>query len=302
MGGVPSRDAPGAPRIAEPPREFQPLNDRGLPELERAAQLRIRSVQATSDYISDAMPPSKSTATPDTWIQQPTDAGRSVTNTPRVAAFFDLDGTLADSNAVRSFLWLALAERGRLGRVLALARLAVPLGVCILADRLSRRLFNRMFYRLYRALPPERVRRLALPCCEATIASRIFPDMAARVEAHRAQGEDVVIVTGALDVLVAPLAERLGAAAVAATTLEERDGRFTGRPLRDAVRDGKDAALREIAAARGYDLPGCAAYADHASDLPFLLAVGRPVAARPDHRLRHEAQTRGWPVIEDAPR
>jgi HAD superfamily hydrolase (TIGR01490 family) len=225
-----------------------------------------------------------------------------VTDTPRVAAFFDLDGTLADSNAVRSFLWLALAERGRLGRVLAFARFTVPLSACVVCDRLSRRLFNRLFYRLYRALPPERVRRLARRCGEATIASRVFPDMAARVEEHRARGEDVVIVTGALDVLVAPLAERLGAAAIVAVTLEERDGRFTGRLLRDAVRDGKDAALREIAAARGYDLAGCSAYADHASDLPFLLAVGRPAPTRPGRRLRHEARARGWPVIEAAPR
>jgi hypothetical protein len=44
---------------------------------------------------------------------------------------------------VRSFLWLALAERGRLGRVLAFARFTVPLSACVLCDRLSRRLFNR---------------------------------------------------------------------------------------------------------------------------------------------------------------
>lgn len=223
-------------------------------------------------------------------------AARAATGA-RTAAFFDLDGTLADSNAVRSFLWLAAAERGPLGRALAIARFLLPLLLAVLGDLVSRRLFNRLFYRLYRALPPERVRRLARACSEATIARRLFPDVVARLEEHRARGEEVAIVSGALDLLVAPLAERLGVAAFAAAALEEKDGRFTGRLARDPVRDGKAAAARAIADARGYDLAACAAYADHASDLELLEAVGRPVATRPDRALRRVACERGWPVV-----
>jgi hypothetical protein len=56
--------------------------------------------------------------------------------------------------------------------------------------------------------------------------------------------------------------------------------------------------VRELAESRGYDLAECTAYSDSHTDLPFLEAVGRPVAVNPDRELRRIAAQRGWPVIE----
>jgi phosphoserine phosphatase len=39
-------------------------------------------------------------------------------------------------------------------------------------------------------------------------------------------------------------------------------------------------------------------YSDSINDLPLLDAVTRPVAVRPDERLRALAQARGWTVID----
>ena len=46
------------------------------------------------------------------------------------------------------------------------------------------------------------------------------------------------------------------------------------------------------------DLLECTAYSDSRTDLPFLDAVGHPVAVNPDRELRRIARDRGWPVLE----
>ena len=55
--------------------------------------------------------------------------------------------------------------------------------------------------------------------------------------------------------------------------------------------------MRELAASEALDLSASTAYSDSGSDLPFLEAVGRPVAVNPDKELRRVADERGWPVL-----
>jgi phosphoserine phosphatase len=56
--------------------------------------------------------------------------------------------------------------------------------------------------------------------------------------------------------------------------------------------------VREVAQEQGFDLAECTAYSDSHTDLPFLEAVGHPVAVNPDRALRRVAMERGWPVLE----
>ena len=56
--------------------------------------------------------------------------------------------------------------------------------------------------------------------------------------------------------------------------------------------------IGELAAAEGIDLDASTAYSDSHTDLPFLEAVGHPVAVNPDRRLRRLARERGWPMLE----
>ena len=55
-------------------------------------------------------------------------------------------------------------------------------------------------------------------------------------------------------------------------------------------------ALVDYADANGFDLAEAVAYADSASDLPMLEAVGFPVAVNPETRLAAIARKRGWLV------
>jgi hypothetical protein len=60
----------------------------------------------------------------------------------------------------------------------------------------------------------------------------------------------------------------------------------------------KAAAMRDLAAAAGYDLADCYAYSDSITDLPMLELVGHPYVVNPDRQLRREATSRGWPVLQ----
>jgi phosphoserine phosphatase len=117
------------------------------------------------------------------------------------------------------------------------------------------------------------------------------------IEEHKLAGRDVVIVSSSGAEVVGPIGEMLGADKVIATRMIVDEGRYTGEIEFYAYGTGKAEAIREMAAAEGYDLSRCYAYSDSATDLPMLDAVGHPYAVNPDRALRREASSRGWPVL-----
>ena len=117
------------------------------------------------------------------------------------------------------------------------------------------------------------------------------------LDRHRARGERVYIVSATLQEIVQHIADDLGFDGAIGSTCEIVDGVYTGRTLRAAHGEGKARALRELADAEGFDLSQSTAYSDSYSDVPFLEAVGHPVAANPDRKLRRIAAERGWPVV-----
>ncbi len=128
----------------------------------------------------------------------------------------------------------------------------------------------------------------------------IYDEAAALIEAHHADGRDVVIVSSSGEEIVRPIGAMLGADHVIATRTVIENGRYTGEVAFYAYGPHKAEAIRELAAREGYDLPSCYAYSDSATDLPMLETVGHPHAVNPDRALRREAVERQWPVLEFA--
>jgi HAD superfamily hydrolase (TIGR01490 family) len=120
------------------------------------------------------------------------------------------------------------------------------------------------------------------------------------VQQHRERGDRVYIVSATLQEIVQHIADDLGFDGAVGSTCEIVDGVYTGRSLRAAHGAGKAEAVRVLAAQEGLDLQASTAYSDSYSDVPFLEAVGHPVAANPDRKLRRIAAARGWPVVRFA--
>ena len=218
----------------------------------------------------------------------------------RVAAFFDIDGTLVPKPSLERRFVALLAWRRELSAVnsvrwiLEALRLAPRGGSAI-------RHGNKMHLRGVRAgLDGDGGLRFVVP--------GFFPRAVERVAQHAAAGHDIVLVSGTLAPLAKMLSvaleaglKRLGCPAsvrVCATRLEESYGAWTGRVLGGPMM-GKakaQAALR-LAQENGYDLGRSYAYADSASDRWLLAMVGNPAAVNPAWRLARIARARSWPVL-----
>jgi HAD superfamily hydrolase (TIGR01490 family) len=214
------------------------------------------------------------------------------------AAFFDLDRTLLRRSSA-----LALAgsfrERGLISRrQLAKAALWQMLFVARGASHAAVRAAAEDGLRVLEGTTPEEMQALVAEALEPVLRPLVYAEPLRLAARHRERGERVYVVSATLQEIVQAIADDLGLDGALGTECEVRDGRYTGRPVRALHAENKAARLRELAAEEGLELADCTAYSDSHTDVPFLEAVGHPVAVNPDRRLRAVAAERGWPVLE----
>ncbi len=216
---------------------------------------------------------------------------------PRAAAFFDLDRTLIRGSAnfplaVAAFRAGYVPPRDLLKDAVSAVRF-IALGA---SDAGSAALRERIL-RAVAGHPAADVVALGQSFIPK-IAASVLPEARAALDRHAALGEDRIIVSASPIEIVSAIAEALGLEGAVGTRSEIVDGRYTGRlegPF--CYREGKVVEITRLAAERGYDLASSSAYSDSISDLPFLQAVGNPVAINADRELRAHAAAHGWSTI-----
>jgi putative phosphoserine phosphatase/1-acylglycerol-3-phosphate O-acyltransferase len=115
---------------------------------------------------------------------------------------------------------------------------------------------------------------------------------------HKRKGHLLVLATTTPDVLVRPLAKRLGFDDVVATRYAAEGGKYLGRlDGRFVWGAGKLASVRDWAGEHGVDLRESFAYSDSVHDVPLLRAVGNRYAVNPDPSLLLVAIARHWPIL-----
>jgi HAD superfamily phosphoserine phosphatase-like hydrolase len=242
-----------------------------------------------------------------------------------VAAFFDLDGTLVALPSLERRLFRMLRYRREIRAkncffwLLEALRL-VPRGINAISQG------NKMYLRGVQILdergegdgevsswhkdghhaegqasaPPRRNPRLPVPT--------FFAQAIEAVARHAKQGHEVVVISGTLEPLARAAARTLETELAArgitttihlmATRLEEKDGKWTGEVLGEAMfGEAKARAAKRLAAEMQLDLGGCYAYGDSLHDRWLLEAVGQPAAVNPSKDLADIGRTHGWPVL-----
>jgi alcohol-forming fatty acyl-CoA reductase len=255
------------------------------------------------DYVRDVHLPSvveharvRSSPRRSTMASRSDRARTAILSPDRHLAAFDLENTLVASNVVESYAWLASRHLPVGERVKFTARILREAPALLALDRRDRGDFLRSFYRRYDGAPLDLLRADALEMFHHLLLAKSFPAGFARVRAHRALGHRTVLITGALDFVVEPLAP-LFDEVVCARLGQDAEGRLTGRlDQLPPTGEARALVLADYAASQGLDLGEAVAYADSASDLPLLECVGFPVAVNPEARLAAIARRRGWHV------
>jgi HAD superfamily hydrolase (TIGR01490 family) len=210
------------------------------------------------------------------------------------AAFFDLDRTLLRRSSALAlaptFRKRKLISRRQLARAAAWQVMFMLRGAS--ADAVKRAAEEGMF--VLRGYSPKEMQTLVVESMERVLKPLVYSESLDLVELHRSRGEPVYIVSATLQEIVQVIADDLNFDGALGTLCEVVDGKYTGRATRPLHAENKARCIKEL----GYDLAASTAYSDSHTDLPFLEAVGHPVAVNPDRKLRRIASERGWPVLE----
>jgi HAD superfamily hydrolase (TIGR01490 family) len=215
----------------------------------------------------------------------------------RPAAFFDLDRTLIRRSSALalagSFRERGVIGRGQLAKAAAWQLLFAARGAG--AETVRKAAEDGLM--LLEGFAVDDLRRMVADAMEVVLKPLVYREPLELVERHRDRGEPVYLVSATLQEIVEELARELDLDGAIGSVCEIEDGVYTGRSLRPAHGEGKAAAVRELAGRESLDLAASTAYSDSHTDLPFLEAVGNPVAVNPDRRLREIALDRGWPIL-----
>jgi HAD superfamily hydrolase (TIGR01490 family) len=214
------------------------------------------------------------------------------------AAFYDVDGTLIKLNIVHAFAFYAARQPSLVEALGTWGMTAASVPLFWAADKLSRKWFNELFYRMYENMSEDRLVTLSEELFEDVIKPNIYPRARDLIAESRRAGCRQVIISGALDFTLRPLVEYLGVDDCIANRLEFHEGYATGKLQKPFVAGTTKAdIMRTYARKHGIDLAESWAYSDSYSDFPMLTVVGRPTAVNPDLRLRAVARSYDWPVL-----
>jgi putative phosphoserine phosphatase / 1-acylglycerol-3-phosphate O-acyltransferase len=214
----------------------------------------------------------------------------------RVAAFFDLDGTLLRENSGRLY---AFAEF-RAGRMSAwqLAKSAYWLALHHYALLDVESAYGKAAMH-WRGVPGSEVKALARQWFERDVHQRLTGGGRRALDEHRARGHLRVLLSNTSQYIAAAAAESWQLDGWLANEIPcDAHGRILGTmraPL--CIGAGKVQKAEAFAMEHEVDLAQSYFYGDSVTDAPMLERVGHPRVVNPDAGLRKLARERSWPVL-----
>jgi len=215
---------------------------------------------------------------------------------PETCAVFDFDGTIISGYSATAFLKDQIA-RGEISPadLLQLTQAATRFGIGSLGFSALMAVHAQYLAGRSEAdyiANSERLFRRA-------IAKLIYPEARQLIEAHRAAGHSIAIISSATPYQVLPAARDLGIEHVYATDLEVEDGQFTGGVVKPTCFGiGKVHAAERFTAQQGTDLDNCFFYSDSTDDIELLETAGRPVVLNGNRELKAIAREEGWAMAD----
>jgi HAD superfamily hydrolase (TIGR01490 family) len=143
-------------------------------------------------------------------------------------ALFDFDGTITSSDTWTPFMRFAVPPARLIAGQVLLAPVFVGHRMGVISSSTGRQMATRLGFQ---GVPSAAVRQLGVQYATTMIPKAVRRTALERMEWHRRQADQVVIVSASLDVYLGPWCEARGLDVIC-TTLEEQDGKLTGRCVR----------------------------------------------------------------------
>jgi HAD superfamily hydrolase (TIGR01490 family) len=212
------------------------------------------------------------------------------------AAFFDCDGVLRKGN-ITTDLGARLGEVGFYSRR-TVASIGAFLAYHIVENATPTEEFHQAIGELWAEVNKGRaaaaVRRIGEGLFESTMDAVYISSAPLVAMLTRSGYTPVIVSTGATEV-VSLVGKHLGIDEIHATSMEVKDGLYTGKLTTNLhMPDGKGELVARMSGR--FDLGESFAFADSSTDKGMLEAVGRPVAVNPDKDLMGFAYRKAWPV------
>ncbi len=212
-----------------------------------------------------------------------------------LAALFDVDNTLVPGDACEVRFFRYLWRRGLVGwrevqrSISWLVRHVPPISIHPLRER-----------KLYlEGKDPAAIEDCAREFFQREMVQLVSVKGRERIEAHRQSGHQLILVSGAPDFLIIPLAEALNVPTLFAARLERQGSRYTGGVIPPLpYGQGKRELILSHAQEKDIDLTSSFAYGDSPGDKEILELVGYPVVVNPIRGMARTARHRGWPVVD----
>ena len=207
---------------------------------------------------------------------------------------FDIDHTLINGSSGRHFIITAIKE----GVLSSSVLLSLPFVY------LRYRLGKLKPAHINRDLPQVKgvdratLDRVSQLNYENRLEPALYADAVNYIRLLHDSGTELAIASSSVDIIIEPLAQRLGITSIISSSVEFDDknrctGRWNDTPIFGEQKRGK---VLEFLDKRGIEPAHCSFYSDSIYDLPLLEAIGTPVAINPDLMLARHARKMDWEI------
>jgi len=214
---------------------------------------------------------------------------------PQRIAVFDLDWTLLEEISAET-LWVIYLIRHRIvpfkNILVSILRLIVflPFGI-------DRAVLKNRYY--MKEMSVRSVKNLMENFYNEMIQPGLSKDLIERMRQLKSQGYRILLLSATLDFILEHLVRQLNADGGISSTLEIRDGNYTGHIIGTyPYYTGKVTCLESLLGDMQIDFGNSFAFGDTWADIPLLARFGKPVAVHPDVLLKVVAEKRVWEIVQ----
>lgn len=209
--------------------------------------------------------------------------------------FFDLDGTILGGISSENAFFFHLLLNGYIGLKQFLATT-----YCMIKwlPKFKWHVFIKNKAYLC-GLSTDETKALAEKFVQEKLIKKLRPELIKRIEAHRATGDYLLLMTGSPKFLAEEFARHLKMDEVVATDCIHHFGRFTHfLPSQHPYAVDKLILAERLCEKYNVKLSECFAYGNSINDRFILQGVGHAVAVTPHKSLRRIAKKAGWEILD----